>query len=175
MKKNLFLDSLKYLNVDTREETSPIPSLILQEKKDIPPFPTEQRRQPNLIYLGKGETYTDPTEAYQALLSLPEKDLPEGYRNKLTKAFLKGTEHGQINSIFKDWKKYKSKILPKISEFFSYIKNNRDKFQICKNYISFVIQNKNPINEETFQESVVDLMFFKFWVLFKFFVESKGK
>lgn len=177
MKSNLFLGSFKHLdpNIDKKHSNVVLKETNITSEESKPPSSTKNTINPSLIYLGKGKVYTDPIKAYNALLSIPTKEIPTKYRNTLTKAFFNGTETGQITSLFKDWKKYKEKILPKISEFFFYIKNNPEKCVLCKKYVSFVVGNKNPVDKETYVDDVVDLMYFKFWVLFKFFVEMKGK
>ena len=174
--KNHFLDSLKHLHPIQKEEISVTPSLPPEnssiEGADICVAETKNTTS---IYLGRGSVYLDPSEAYQALLAIPETEFPQGYRNTLTKAFFNGTETGQIQTLFRDWKRYKAHILPKISEFFAHIKANPETCPVSRKYATFVISGKDPIAKETFAEGSVDLWFFKFWVLFKFFVESRDK
>lgn len=164
----MFLDSIKYLNPQKVEEETP------REEESTPLESPSEGLRKGVIYLGKGAIYSDQEAAYQSLLDLPETTFPEKYRNTLTKAFLNATEIGQIQSLFKDWKKYKKNILLKISAFFSYIKENPEQCPLSKKYVAYVIRNLHPLSEETLQEGVVDLGFFKFWVLFKFYVQTKG-
>jgi hypothetical protein len=171
MKKSLFLQSMSHLQKKSLEE-----EVLVNEVVEQPPnLIAETKKIPYAIYLGKGVSFLNPQDAYDFLLQEEEKPLPGKYRNSLTKAFFNGTETGQINSLYKDWKKYKKGIFPKISAFFLYIKNESEKCPVCKKYASYVISGLTPANEETFENGVVDLFFFKFWVLFKFYVEKGNR
>lgn len=189
MRKNLFLQSFKHLEqqkeklsqntVEIQREPSlftPSPvkeEITPEEEKDVPEGETKQnKKNPFAIYLGKGLVFLNPDVAYQQLLQQPKQELPPRYRNSLTKAFFNGTETGQLNTLYKDWKKYKDEVLPKISEYFIHVKNNPDKCPMGKKFATFVIANYTPTSEETFVDGCVDLWFFKFWVLFKFYVTT---
>ncbi len=154
---SLFMKSFSYL----QEQESVVQK---EEEKIIP-------KEDASINLGQGKKFSDPEEAYKYLLSSPQKDIPAGYRNTLTKAFFHGTEDGQIHTLFKDWKLYREKIIPKIKEFFSYIKVESNKYPQCLKYVKFLQSNVSPVSPETFAESKVDLSYFKFWVLFKFYTQ----
>ncbi len=185
MRKNLFLQSFKHLEKQAEEKEQVVNSVIFEKEpkksKEEEIYLSEEKehkgkKNPYAIYLGKGQIFLNPDVAYQELLNMPIVPLPEKYRNSLTKAFFNGTETGQINSLFKDWKKYRIEILNKIAEYFQHIKENPDTCPLGKKYASFVIQNYTPVSEETFAEGAVDLWFFKFWSLFKFYVTSmKGR
>lgn len=155
---NLFMKSFSYLQEQEMEF-----------KKEEPVVKEESS-----INVGQGKKFSDPEEAYKYLLSIPVKEIPAGYRNTLTKAFFHGTEEGQINTLFKDWKLYREKIIPKIKEFFSYIKVEGVKYPQCLKYVKFLQTNVSPLSPETFVESKADLSYFKFWVLFKFYTQQRS-
>lgn len=163
MAKDLFSQSLGYLGVEP-----PKTILVEKEVEEIP-----ETVNPDVIYLGKGKVYKDPEEAYNYLCSVPEETLPSGYRNSLSKSFLKIDELGQINNLYKDWKKYRKGVLPKIALFFKLAKESKE-HSVCKRYISFLIQNKTPKEIDTYTENKVDLSYFKFYVLFKFFTTNRS-
>jgi len=181
MRKNLFLQSFKHLEKQTEEKSQNVNSFVFEKEQipeetssesEIEEIESKSKKNPYAIYLGKGQVFLNPEVAYQELLKQPVQPLPEKYRNSLTKAFFNGTETGQINSLFKDWKKYRIEILNKIAEYFQHIKDNPDTCPLGKKYASYVIQNYTPVSEDTFTEGCVDLWFFKFWSLFKFYVTS---
>lgn len=153
---NLFMNSFKHLQETAPEEDTPVSVKKAENKPSI--------------NLGAGKKFEDPEAAYTYLLGLPAKDIPPGFRNVLTKSFFHGTEEGQVNTLFKDWKLYKEKMLPKISEFFSYIKGEKEKYVQCAKYIKLLQDSKNPV--EYLQDDKVDLTYFKFWTLFKFFTQK---
>ena len=154
---DLFMKSLEHL-LPTKPE--PLQESSKPEKKD----PT------GLIFLGQGKTFTDSREAYAYLLSQPVKEVPAGYRNTLSKSLLNSSEDGQINSLYKDWKAYRQGILGKIKLYFKYAREEKK----CLRYVEFLVKNLYPHNIETFIEGKVDLTFFKFWVVFNFYIEHRG-
>ena len=166
--KNLFMESLSHLGVaKLPDKTTPIP-------EDIPSELPEKQVDPDIIFLGRGKSFKDTEEAYQYLLSLPLKELPAKYRNSLTQSFFKGTEEGQINTLFKDWKQYREKIHPKIKEFFEHIRLNPSKCSFFMKYVNYLQKNLLPTNKETYLDNCLDLSYFKFWCLFKNFNENRS-
>jgi hypothetical protein len=163
--KNLFLESFTHLGVKQPEYVPPVEKV---EKNVVKPV-----EKPENIHLGAGKVYTDPEEAYKYLLSLPKEDLPSGYRNTLSKSFLKSSGEGQVSVLFKDWKRYKEGILGKMDMFFQSVKSNN--IPILRKYVSFLFGNKTPKDIDTYLENKVDLTYFKFWVLFKFFTSNRSK
>ncbi|MFA5071300.1 MAG: hypothetical protein WC511_02905 [Candidatus Pacearchaeota archaeon] len=159
MNKNLFMESFSYLGVNDPPE---------EEKIDVPVTPKN-----DVIYLGAGKTFTDPLQAYQYLLTLPTEKFPKGYRCTISKSFLNSSEENQIGNLFKDWKRYREAILPKIENFFVFIKTSEAHTQ-SKKYISFLFSNKTPKDIDTYRDNAVDLIYFKFFVLFKFYSENRS-
>jgi hypothetical protein len=155
---NLFLESMKHLHEPTKKEEQPI-----EESPDRLKF-----------LLGKGKSFDDPDLAYVSLLEQPVKPLPEKYRNSLTKSFHNGSEEGQLQTIFKDWKVYRQQIQPKIGEFFTWIKLNPDKCPVFIKYVGFLQHNLDPRDVRTFIDGGVDLGYFKFWCLLKNFNENRS-
>lgn len=167
MSKNLFQQSLTHL--------LPVEAPLLSEEvvPNPEPFVLSRNKTKVGIFLGKGVVVESSREAYQKLLDNPYGAVPVSYRNEVTQSFLNATESGRINSLFKDWKKYREGVRPKIAAYFQHIKEFPETHKVATRYVSYLLKSWDPMREETYKESGVDQDYFKFWCVFKFFAETK--
>ena len=148
MVENLFLQSFQHL-------------FTPEQKKEV----LEQRLDPVsiVIALDKGRVFKTVEEACTYLIELPKDELPEGFRNTISKSLIRGDPEKQIASIFKDFKRYGKQVLPKLISFFQYLNQNRGSYL---KYVERLGKDLSPM--ECLENGRIDLVYFKLWFLFNY-------
>jgi len=129
-----------------------------------------------LIILGPQEVFADCEKAYAHLMeNVRNEPLPGRYHSDLTLTFFKGSPEGQVQSIFKDLKKFgpQEKVLGKIANIIEHSKTSAE--PAYRRYVYFVENKMLPHHTITFQGGRPNMNYFKYWALCMVLKRVAGK
>ncbi|HEC66820.1 MAG TPA: hypothetical protein ENI23_16215 [bacterium] len=119
----------------------------------------------SFIILGRQLVFDDANKAMDYISANAGVDaLPEKYQNTLTKTFLNGKAVGQIDSMFRDFKKYGKAVKGKVGEFNRLVSESKD--PIFSGYNAMIGKGILPTDEVARNGGRVDHAYFKAWALF---------
>lgn len=129
-------------------------------------FPKTKTRA-GLINLGPKDIFTSCEKAMACVLAwelLDHTPTPARYHQDLTQTFKNGQALGQIESVFRDLKKFGGKqILGKLKSFRAHIETAPH--ETFRRYRAYRRYGFLPHHKETFVNGRVDMHYFKLWAL----------
>lgn len=148
----------------TPAETPVEPTVALTAEEGQFDIPTQLTRG-GLIILGPKEVYTNCEQALAAFLKMcGSEPLPAKFHHDLTKTFMNGKAEGQIQSLFKDVKKFgPAQMAAKLNEFRVHAFASND--TVYSKYRAWIKHGVQPHHTFTFINGRTDSNFFKFWAL----------
>ncbi len=150
-----------FLDQPAVEPAAPLPELTAA---DLP----QTKTRAGLINLGPKDIFTSCEKAMACVLAWelhPHVPTPARYHQDLTQTFKNGQAHGQVESVFRDLKKYGGKaILGKLKAFRAHVLSAPD--ELFRRYRAYLKHGFLPHHQETFVNGRVDMIFFKVFALF---------
>lgn len=153
MNNNLFLQSIQHLIIKSQAP-------VVEAQVAVTPLQVK-------IFIDKGVVCHSVEEACVEIIKAEKEMLPDGFRNFVTGNLLRGTIDKQIDSVFKDFKKYGKQVVPKILSFFEHISLNKEAYL---KYIEKLEKDLSP--EADAKNGKIDSTYFKIWFLYNYLKEN---
>lgn len=152
---------------------------LVQEEDQTSDSSVEWEEFPAKFQLGPNYFPTTAKEAYDHFVSIPANPTPERYRSELTNTFKDATPQGQLDSLFKDFIKYRGDPAfdKKLKSFLSYLEETKKPSYLL--FRAFYDNKVSPTNPRAFRPGFkrpgdrVNVHYFKYWALLQYLNEGK--
>lgn len=158
-----YVSALDLAEMDT--VAPPVPPKPELTAADIP----SERIRAGLINLGPKEIFMSCDKAFACILGWQAKNfpaLPGRFHQELTQTFYNGEVDGQIQSVFKDVKKFGAEaILPKLQAFRAFARESQnDTYRLFRAYLKYGLL---PHHQASFIDGRVNMTYFKLYALIR--------
>ena len=167
------------MNTNKTKATKATNSVIKLTVSDAPQKTSEKAHAK--INLGKGLVFDNAYDVLEHFEANEGTSVPlASYKNALTTTFLKGSLEGQVDSLFKDFKKYGRNVAPKVGAFIDLLKSGSSTFILSdgtivvarvdlntetRTLIEALKESVNPSHSSMLVKGRVNNTYLKLWIL----------